>query len=238
MKLLSLILFLILEACLCMHASFAGNLNVSPVLLTLTHDEPIATLTLINSSDEDTTIQADVVHWSQKDGQDNLTPTSDLIISPPLFQLAAHESQLIRVAWLDSHALDTQLTYRVLLREIIPHASARKSYAQKNLWIALQISLPLFIQPQVPEIDFQWRIKRLNPKTFALNLINAGNTTLFLNQIEYLSGKKLLAHQKTFAYVLPKKNHGWLLKPQRGTVTHIRALINGEWKIKSVQVTS
>jgi len=214
---------------------FASSLSINPVLLTLTNEEPVTTLTLTNLSDSIATVQADVVSWQQKMGVDINRNTSDMIISPPLFQLKAHESQLLRVAWLSKHPVNEQLTYRVILREIIPHKIIPEG-REANLQIALAFSIPLFVQPSVQNLLYQWEARWIGKNKLKLDLNNSGNVTLFVNKIQLRSNNNEVLNKQMFAYILPKKSHVFALDLKKSNALNISAMINGEWKVNSVQI--
>jgi len=213
----------------------ASSLSINPVLLTLTNEEPVSTMTLTNLSDNTVTVQADVVSWLQNMGMDINRHTSDMLISPPLFEIQAHQSQLLRVAWLNKHALNEQLTYRVILREIVTHKIIPQG-KEGDLQIALVFSIPLFVQPPVQNVLYQWEAKWHGKNKLKLNLNNPGNMTVFVNQIQLRNTDNILLDRKMFAYILPKKNHVFELNIKKTSALNISARINGEWKTDSVQI--
>lgn len=214
--------------------NFSASLTVYPLQLNLTTEEPITTLFVTNAKDTPVTMQASVFEWTQQQNNHITIPTKALVISPLMFELAAHETQLVRVAWLTKKKLSTQGTYRVLLREIVPQYSQATSTPQKNMNIALAFSIPLFIQPINSNSVYEWHYQQQNNSP-TLTLVNKGNVTLFINEFNVLTQKKIFRTQKTFVYVLPKHTYTWHMQVSKKPIDGIHARINGEWATDSVQ---
>ncbi len=88
--------------------------------------------------------------WAQKDGKDQLTPTRELIATPPIFNLKAGTTQLIRIGMLRKVDLEKELIYRLILEEIPPPPAPDF----KGLQVALRIGLPVFIKPDTSAQQF------------------------------------------------------------------------------------
>ncbi len=54
-------------------------------------------ITLKNPGEKPLFGQVRVFRWDQASGEDTLTPTQDLVASPPLIQIGAHADQLVRL---------------------------------------------------------------------------------------------------------------------------------------------
>ena len=75
----------------------AGSFSISPIRLDLSAGARTAALTVRNDAQE-VLVQAEMMLWEQVDGEDRLTPTRDLLVSPAVFTLPPKGSQLVRVA--------------------------------------------------------------------------------------------------------------------------------------------
>ena len=91
-------------------------------------------------------VQTQGLAWSQEGGQDALTPSRDLLVSPAVFTLPAGGSQLVRVALRRNVDPARELTYRLLLQEVPQAASPDFN----GLQIALRLSVPVFVEPLAP----------------------------------------------------------------------------------------
>ena len=56
-----------------------------------------AVLTLKNTGDTPSLVQADPTQWAQEAGQDRYAPSDALIVSPPIFELSPGQEQVVRV---------------------------------------------------------------------------------------------------------------------------------------------
>ena len=104
----------------------ASSFSISPIRLDLSTAVRSAALTVRND-DQEVLVQAQVMLWQQVDGEDKLTPTRDLLVSPAVFTLPPNGAQLVRVA-LRSPPADTahELSYRLILQEV-PKSANRRS---------------------------------------------------------------------------------------------------------------
>lgn len=184
----------------------AGNFSAAPVRITLAGAAP-ASLLLENHGEDAVLVQGEALAWSQQDGKDNLVPTRELLISPPMFKLAAGGKQTVRIALLRPPDMTRELTYRVYLQEVPPPPAA----GQSTVTTALRLSLPVFVLPPKVAVApaLNWRATasadRLN-----LTLANGGNAHIQVSalKLSHPDGSQL-AEEKTFVYVLPGQAHSW-----------------------------
>ncbi|MBV9576748.1 MAG: molecular chaperone [Gammaproteobacteria bacterium] len=211
----------------------ANLINFSSVLLTLTSQEPMAVLEVRNLSDDKVVMQADTVAWSQEANEMVTSPTEDVLVSPPIFELEGKHTQLLRIAWLKDQPLASQLTYRILLREISDAAPMLSQ--QKGLKINLLVSIPIFIQPMEQKPAFRWRVESVDKNNIKINFDNLGNMVFHVAQIDLLSNHHKVISHKTFAYILPKHTYTWTFKVNKNDFNHLEAIVNGERKMQHIQ---
>lgn len=126
------------------NCAYAGVFSVTPVRIYMTPKDRAVAVTITNEADEPVVLQADVYEWKQTaEGEDQLVPSEDLILAPPIIKLAAKARQVVRLARLQPPDASRQLTYRLILREL-PEAGPSKGV---NVPIALALSMPVFITP-------------------------------------------------------------------------------------------
>lgn len=224
----SILLSILLSLITC--TAHAAAFTITPILLTLTNEAPITSITFTNVSDKHVIVQADIIKWTKSQVMTHGAQSDDLAISPPFFSLSPNQSQLVRIAWLKQHMIDKQLTYRVIAREVLPSHSLHALNKASALNVSLAFSIPLFIQPTTPRMLFSFVSTKLNANTLSITLKNRGNITLFINQIELFDHKQKVLSKPTFAYILPSQENVWTFKTNEKNVTNIRAMINGEWK--------
>lgn len=152
----------------------AGPFTVAPVRVYMTPKDRAVALTLTNQGDEELVMQADLYLWQQKPGGESvLTLTEDLFLAPPILKLAPKSRQVVRLALLRAPAPDRQLTYRVILRELVEARPPPKEGAQ--LQIALALSLPIFITPPGAVHRLGCQVTRAATDALRVACYNAGN---------------------------------------------------------------
>lgn len=180
----------------------AGPFSVTPVRIFITPKDKAVAVTITNEGDDELVMQADVYTWKQKpDGEDDLTLTEDLLLSPPIIKLAGKSRQVVRLARLHPLQQAQQLTYRMIVREI---PEAKPSKANLQLQIAIAFSLPVFITPPKVKYKLDCTVERTATDTVRAACENTGNAYAQLIDLNLTSpdGDKL-ARRDTGGYILP-----------------------------------
>jgi fimbrial chaperone protein len=125
-------------------AAHGANLQISPVSISFQPGQNSAGIQLQNNGDTPLYGQVRVYAWDQRDGVDALTPTTQLVASPPIIEIAAKSSQTIRLVRRGAAATPggAEQTYRILIDEL-----PRGDPLQGNVAIRLQYSVPAFVLP-------------------------------------------------------------------------------------------
>src|SRR5690242_13964253 len=77
----------------------AGTFSISPLRIELDRKQSIGVLTIHNDEDAPLLIQTQIVAWSQQGNEDISTVLSrDLLVTPPIIQLAPKSEQIVRIA--------------------------------------------------------------------------------------------------------------------------------------------
>lgn len=210
-------------------------LEVTPVQISLSINQKIGVIRVTNRSDDRSLLQLSLLDWQQSpNGRDIYKISHDILFTPPLFILPAHKTQIIRFALRHPTYNTLQKAYRVHLKEV---QQPRQKKLGQTLYFLMDISLPLFVQPQKIVENGVWSVKVLDPHHVQLKLYNDGNVSLFVNQWQLLSNQpqgQIMKKQSTFTYVLPHCSHSWMLKNDSNiNYTDIQSNINGQSK-KSV----
>jgi fimbrial chaperone protein len=211
---------------LCLASSAqAGSFSVNPVRVTLSPKQVVGALTVRNLGAETAVIQLETLDWSQPGGQDRLAPTGQILATPPILSIPPGVSRIIRVGLMRPVDPQRELTYRLILREVPPPRPLAQA-----LRVALQISLPVFVDPSHPVApQLHWRLLRTPDGHLRLEARNDGTAHVQLDYVELLSGESTtpVAVQKTVEYVLPGSARSWNLEvakaPALGTLLHLRA---------------
>ena len=184
---------------------WAGSFSVSPLRVDFSPRSQTGALTIRSRQDADVVIEAQVMAWTQIDGEDRLTDTRDVLVSPVVFSLPANGSQLVRVAL--QHAIDPEreLSYRLILTEV------PQTTEFSGLNVALRISLPIFVAAAAPAPSaLEWSAVS-DGDTLDLTAHNVGNAhARVLNfSVASLAAPERTVVEQTAAYILPDQARTW-----------------------------
>ena len=190
--------------------AFAGSYSVDPVRIWLSARAPLASLTVRNTGGEPTVVQVETSRWSQTSGQMILEPTSEVLATPPIITIAPGGTQLIRLGLRRPTDAQRELTYRVVLHEVLNAAADAK-----GLRIALNLSIPIFVNPLVPcAPSLQWQLVRSPKGEIRLHIANTGTAHVRLETVEIVEANatKAFARKNLSAYLLPNDERSWILE--------------------------
>jgi fimbrial chaperone protein len=197
----------------------AGSFSVSPVRVELSARTRTGAVTLRNKLDAPVLVQAEALLWEQDGGQDKLTATQDLLVSPAVFTLPANGSQLVRVALRVPVDAGRELSYRLILTEVPPQATPGFT----GLNVTLRLSLPIFVEAQAPSpAKLEWSANYEGEGKLAVTTQNVGQTharVLEFN-IAPAEGPGPAADEATTAYILPGKARTWVLDYNKNDGIH------------------
>ena len=195
----------------------AGQFAVSPVRIYMEPRDRATAITLTNEGDEEMVLQADVFLWKQKpDGEDDLTLTEDVFLSPPIIKLAPKARQVVRLAMLKPPKSGPQLTYRMIVREV-PVAKPVDKTVQVQ--IALAFSLPVFITPPNAKRELGCMVERVAADTTRVVCENTGNAYAHPREFVLTGAKdEKLASRDSGGYILPGIKRSFELKRSDGNI--------------------
>jgi len=189
----------------------AGSFSISPIRIELGSRIRTEALTVRNQTADSAVVQAQVYAWSQSDGQDVLTESRDVLVTPPVFTLAGNGDQIVRVAIRRPVDAKRELTYRLILQEVQPNAPRTST----GLQVALRLSLPIFVAPQASAApQLQWNAAWQTDGSLQVTARNNGDAHLQVIDFE-VSAKDSQASMKSSVvkYVLPGAAMSWRLPP-------------------------
>ena len=196
----------------------AGTFSISPLRVELASTAQTGVLTIRNQEATPVVVQADTRLWEQVGGEERLSPTRDVLVSPAVFTIPANGSQIVRVALRRAPDGERELSYRLILTEVPQTASPDFT----GLNVALRLSLPIFIAPvATAEPGLQWSAVRSGDGTVALTARNAGNAhARVLNfNVSPAAGSTPGIQQDVTAYILPGQARTWTLDNKQNEAT-------------------
>ena len=189
----------------------AAKFSVTPIRIYMAPKDKAIAVTITNDGDEEVVMQADVYLWKQKpNGEDDLTLTEDMFLSPPIIKLKGKSHQVVRLARMNRTPSEKQLTYRMIVREI-PEASPAKANIQ--LQIALAFSMPVFITPPGASSKLDCVVERTAANSVNAVCENKGNAYAQPLDFELTNvAGDILASSDKGGYILPSIKRSFDIK--------------------------
>ncbi|AZR31578.1 fimbrial biogenesis chaperone [Xanthomonas vasicola] len=204
----------------------AASLQLAPTSLSLSAQQAADGLWLSNSGSAPVQVQTRAYRWTQRDGQDQLEPTQDLLVSPPMRTLAAGERQVIRAG---PAPTGQEHCYRIIVDEL-PSADADR----KGMQFVLRYSVPIFLLPPgttEPTPTLSAQVVAGSDGKAQIQISNTGNGHAQVADLRHqIDGATKTTLNGLVGYVLPGQTMRWSLGAPlaqfgRGTII---ARINGE----------
>lgn len=191
---------------LCTGLAAAVQLHLAPIRVDLAPGQRAAALTVTNEGGEPAAFQIRAYAWSQTaQGTDELAPTEELLVSPPLSKLEPGAQQVVRLV-LRRLPAEREATYRILLDEIPPPA------APGTVRIAVRQSVPVFALPNTrATARLVWRLERGADGTAWLAASNLGNRHAEVREVALAAadGAPLAVEPRPLPYVLAGATRRW-----------------------------
>ena len=146
-----------LVACLAMFActADAGQLRVGPTRVELTRQRPVGVIEVRNDNPGPVLVQIERMLWIQRNGEDSYEPTQQLIVTPPVVQLASGAMQIVRVGLRALPEDGHERAFRVYVREV-PTPSPGGA---EGIQVALRVGVPVFFDLGGTDSRVQWLIQ-------------------------------------------------------------------------------
>lgn len=183
------------------NCAYAGVFSVTPVRIYMMPKDRAVAVTITNEAEQPVVLQADVYEWRQTaGGEDQLVPSDDLILAPPIIKLAGRGRQVVRLARLQPPDASRQLTYRLILREL-PEVGISKGI---NVPIALALSMPVFITPPVAKHRTSCTASRDDRGALSVVCSNTGTAYSQIREVDVRRPHgRSIARFEGGAYILP-----------------------------------
>lgn len=177
--------------------------TIAPVLVELTPARRVVSVTVTNTSSRPMTYQAQTVAWTQSEGADRYADSADLLVVPPVADIAPGGSQIFRVT-LRRPESAREVAYRLIFEDVTEDISPPADGATVRL--QFRHSLPVFVGP-VSNSKGQARMAACEPSAIhCARVYNDGDRRLRITQVLGEQG-------------------GW-----RGEVKESATVLAGSWK--------
>lgn len=158
----------------------ALGLQVSPIKLRFAPDVRVQELRLSNAGDRPVVVEIKVLRWSQRDNQEQLVASRDVLVTPPISEIAAGQRRSVRVGIRQRADAACETSYRVEITEV--PSQHRTSAAPVNF--LTRMLLPAFVESR-PGCQGQLEVHG-NPHELVLH--NSGDAHLQLHQATLVDG--------------------------------------------------
>ena len=209
----------------------AANLQISPVLINFAAPQGTAGVSLLNLGETPLFGQVRVYVWDQQNGEDVLTPTQEVVASPPLVQIAPRGSQTVRLVRTGERGGAAERTYRVLIDEV----ARDDGPAVSGVDIRLRYSVPVFVAGADPagQEQLSWVVTRKDG-AWMMRVTNGGQKHAQIGTLVLANraGKEFSVSSGLFGYVLAGRSREWRLPVDKdadlGGTLAIKASVNGK----------
>ena len=210
-------------------SSRAASLEVGPIRVQMYGAERTTTITLRNSGTDPMSVQVRAVDWTQDSSGDVYAPSSTLVASPPLAQIAPGESQVVRLVIENLAEVATERTYRLILDEIPGERSGGV-----GVQTALRALVPIFVTPSANSRPrLRWSAARSGGDV-SLTAHNDGQSRERLVNAHVTAGGTDLGARPE-GYVLSGASRTWVLPAPAGAAS-VRVTGEGEYGAVEVDV--
>jgi len=188
----------------------AASLQISPVSISLRANQAAGGIGLQNLGERPVYGQVRVFAWDQRNGEDVLTPTDELVASPPIIEVVAKGTQTIRLVRKGGASPSgAERTYRLLIDEI-----PRDDEQASGVAIRLQYSVPVFVAPSdaAAAPALAWSVLR-KKDAWVLRLQNSGSVHAQVGAASLVdpAGKEIELSKGLLGYALAGREREWRL---------------------------
>ena len=194
----------------------AAVLQLAPIPIEVEAPQSAAVLKLSNRASAEVALQARVFRWTQEQGEDRLTATSEVVVSPPIASVPAGETLTVRVVRVAPAPPVAEETYRILVDELPSDKAKAKG---QTLRILMRYSVPVFFQPAgapYTEPALAWKLGRDKQGDFRLSASNPGQRRVRLSGLQLRDSANqaavLAPGTELGGYVLAGQAMRWTLK--------------------------
>jgi len=180
-------------------AAQASDIRVAPVVLDPLPGARTTSLTLTNDENRPVRVQLRVMKWSMENGREQLTPTDDVVASPPFATLSPQQQYLVRVVRTAKTPPRGEETYRVLVDEVPEPGDVRPGTVN----LVVRQSIPAFFSDLAHrDPDVAWSVQNGRDGATLVGR-NSGNRRMRVADLSIdTAGRQVYFQQGLVGYVL------------------------------------
>ena len=185
----------------------AGSLQVSPVSVKVVSPATSATVTLRNQGTAPIHTQVRVFRWSESEGAEQLTPTTDVVASPPIVSLEKSVDYVVRIVRTARTPMTGSENYRIIVDEL----PSPKSGSDNGVTLLMRYSIPIFFeQPSASDGVLTWEATARDGK-LVLSAKNSGDRHVRVSalKVDLRGGKSISFGDGLAGYVLGHATRTW-----------------------------
>jgi fimbrial chaperone protein len=188
--------------------ALAGSMQVSPIGIELGQGVSTSTENLENKGTTVITAQVRIFKWDQKDGKETLSPTTDVVASPPALKIEPGAKATVRIVRLSKAPIVGEESYRLIIDDIPPPPDK----AGDSVSFAVRHAIPVFFQAPGIKTQLSWSAS-IHGDSLELSANNAGDLHARLAQLAVTSaGKQVAALNGLAGYVIGHDASHWMFK--------------------------
>jgi fimbrial chaperone protein len=174
--------------------------------------------------------------WSQAGGEETLTPTEDVVASPPIATIEPHATLNVRVIRAAKSEVEAEEAYRLVIDQLPQDDGGGRSIVS----ILIRQVLPVFFEPAErgsPEID--WSLVR-TARGWALRARNAGGRRLRIAKVVLAGhGPAIAMGGGLLGYALAHSDMSWTLPARQVSfAAGARVTLRGDSDVGALHATA
>jgi fimbrial chaperone protein len=190
-------------------AAHAGSLRVGPTLIVLDREHPVSVVRITNNNAITTAIDVRASAWQQANNEDAYSETQELIVTPPVFDLAPGETQTVRIGLnpLANRGGEVfERSFRVFVAEL---PDPRRSAA--TMQMLMRVGIPVFVAGHDAAANLAWQMTQSEAGIWRLEATNRGSAHTRVLDVDLKSAGVAIAADLKGGYVLPGATRSWTL---------------------------
>ena len=188
--------------------ALAGSLQVSPINIEMGQGISTTTENLENKGTSVITAQVRVFKWTQTDGKESLTPTTDVVASPPALKIQPGAKATVRIVRLSKATVVGEESYRLIIDDIPPPPDKPGD----AVTFAVRHAIPVFFQAPGIKSKLTWTAA-IKGGELELTAANAGDLHSRLAQMTVTSNGTVVGSLNGLAgYVMGHDASHWKFK--------------------------